>query len=947
MKSMKKIASLLLALVMALALMIPAVAAEGDAGSITLNNATIGETYHLYKLFDVTYGAAETDGTIPTDYFATEEQKNALEAIEGNVFAFAYQAEDDNYQVTVGTHDVDGVATKYTDEEVIAFIDSFIRTLSGGVTACAFPGAKEVTGTDNTGIDSNQVATASTIQWKEVPYGYYFVTSSLGAVVSLNTSNPNAEITDKNPDTPDWNNEPDEPTPDGPVKDVLNEAGTNSIKDQQVRVGDVLTYSISYTNKPEKGGEASVLDSLTITDAAPVGTTYKIDSATATRTDTAGTAAEIVVNDPNIEWTFTNVGVNETVEVRFQVTVTDDALTTRIIENDANTTVKIGDNTYEMKTNQVKNPVEDPDDPVKDVMLGDATASIDGEKVEVGNTLTYKISYTNHEITDLNSVTITDAAPTGTVYVDKSATGTRQAGGSDAAEEANVAAVASDGTITWTFNNVAANETVTAYFKVNVTEAAKSITNKTIVNDADVSLDGAPAIKTNQVTNTVPGDPDEPDDPNPGKVIINADGSESTTSTGSFGDTVKFDVGVNAVNLVKDDGESPVQVKAYYIYDQLDPGFDLQPVTMKVTIAGTEYTVAKDAAQSVTDVTTYTIGDGVGTLFTKVTDNGETLIEATIPWVNVETTGEGENTETTVTALYPNCKLHLTYDATINENAVIAENGNVNKVRYDYSTVADTDPKEPDPNEPKYPNDGDLNHGSDEKKTTTYTYALGLQKYSAETGEPLEGAEFTAVDAGGNVIHAVAVAGTSGVYNYTSNTDANSTFTTNADGQIIIKGVDIGSYSFTETKAPKGYNLLDGPVSVEATMSSSSTTHTHTGWTVTRSFAAITEEEFAAYTGSVYTKTGEGEFELTAKPDSWVEGLYKLVDISTADAETGTTHTVTFPVSVTVLQVENHAGSLLPSTGGSGTTIFYVAGSILLVGAAILLITKKRMNSGK
>lgn len=43
--------------------------------------------------------------------------------------------------------------------------------------------------------------------------------------------------------------------------------------------------------------------------------------------------------------------------------------------------------------------------------------------------------------------------------------------------------------------------------------------------------------------------------------------------------------------------------------------------------------------------------------------------------------------------------------------------------------------------------------------------------------------------------------------------------------------------------------------------------------------------------------------------------------------------------------VENNQGSTLPTTGGMGTTIFYVVGSILVLGAAILLITKKRMSA--
>lgn len=43
--------------------------------------------------------------------------------------------------------------------------------------------------------------------------------------------------------------------------------------------------------------------------------------------------------------------------------------------------------------------------------------------------------------------------------------------------------------------------------------------------------------------------------------------------------------------------------------------------------------------------------------------------------------------------------------------------------------------------------------------------------------------------------------------------------------------------------------------------------------------------------------------------------------------------------------IENNAGAVLPSTGGIGTTIFYVVGGILVLGAAVLLITKKRMSA--
>ena len=63
--------------------------------------------------------------------------------------------------------------------------------------------------------------------------------------------------------------------------------------------------------------------------------------------------------------------------------------------------------------------------------------------------------------------------------------------------------------------------------------------------------------------------------------------------------------------------------------------------------------------------------------------------------------------------------------------------------------------------------------------------------------------------------------------------------------------------------------------------------------------------------------------------------------ITPTKGDDGKTLTLT-PVTA---KVENKSGSELPETGGMGTTIFYVLGSILVLGAAVLLITKKRMNA--
>ena len=48
--------------------------------------------------------------------------------------------------------------------------------------------------------------------------------------------------------------------------------------------------------------------------------------------------------------------------------------------------------------------------------------------------------------------------------------------------------------------------------------------------------------------------------------------------------------------------------------------------------------------------------------------------------------------------------------------------------------------------------------------------------------------------------------------------------------------------------------------------------------------------------------------------------------------------------NVVPVTVENKAGQELPQTGGIGTTVFYMIGSILLIGAGVILITRKRMS---
>ncbi len=180
-----------------------------------------------------------------------------------------------------------------------------------------------------------------------------------------------------------------------------------------------------------------------------------------------------------------------------------------------------------------------------------------------------------------------------------------------------------------------------------------------------------------------------------------------------------------------------------------------------------------------------------------------------------------------------------------------------------------------------------LSYGEDstwetaEHKTTTYTWKMDVLKYAGTDKTPLAGAKFQLLDKDGNAIKFTEVTGEA-VPTYKVDAEGTVTeITTNANGKFELVGLDEGTYKLHETEAPAGYNKLAADINV-----------------------VITSE---------YDETA-----LTA--------TYEINDETPA-----------------TIEVENKTGSLLPETGGIGTTIFYVVGSILMLAALVLLVSKKRM----
>lgn len=128
----------------------------------------------------------------------------------------------------------------------------------------------------------------------------------------------------------------------------------------------------------------------------------------------------------------------------------------------------------------------------------------------------------------------------------------------------------------------------------------------------------------------------------------------------------------------------------------------------------------------------------------------------------------------------------------------------------------------------------------------------------------------------------------------------------NTEGTVFtFSGLDDGNYRLTETKTPAGYNSID-PI-----------------------YFTITAEHDVLSDNPILTS---------------LNGKEKNEDFTT-DKEQGLAFTPDTSDSSLSADIVNKAGTELPSTGGMGTTIFYVLGSILVIGAVVLLITKKRMSA--
>ena len=236
---MKKLKNLFMAMLAMLAMVLPSSVASaqtvdtqaGGTGKITIRNASQSQTYTVYKLFDATVTAdgtgisykVPTGKTLPADnpYFAVDSKGNvtAKEGATVSSEAFATWAKSFGTEV------------------------------------------KSATATDNTLVFTN------------LTFGYYFVTSSLGAVLTVDSTKPNATVIDKNttnPTIPDSTN--------GGGKKIVAADGTTT-STTTAKIGDTVPFQFKFnaTNFVTENGVTRQIKSYTITDA-PTALTINQDS---------------------------------------------------------------------------------------------------------------------------------------------------------------------------------------------------------------------------------------------------------------------------------------------------------------------------------------------------------------------------------------------------------------------------------------------------------------------------------------------------------------------------------------------------------------------------------------------------------------------------------------------------------------------------------------------
>ena len=233
--------------------------------------------------------------------------------------------------------------------------------------------------------------------------------------------------------------------------------------------------------------------------------------------------------------------------------------------------------------------------------------------------------------------------------------------------------------------------------------------------------------------------------------------------------------------------------------------------------------------------------------------------------------------------------LIVRYNAVLNNDAVIGLPGNENEVYLQYSNnpYNETTGKTP------------------EDKVIVFTYQLDVNKVDPD-GNNLKDAEFILKNADGKYYNSHSE-GDSYWVDGEKNAEV---LTSNAQGLFEVKGIDNGEYFLKETKAPEGFKKLEGEIkfTVDAKLISRNA-----------------ESEDAPQTWAGVPAIALSSFSATLQDNPAAE----LVSVENETVSLKVTNTDVYD---------------LPGTGGIGTTVFYIAGGVLVAVALVLLVVKRKVK---
>ena len=228
--------------------------AEEKTGSITITNATIGEAYTVYKIFDAkpsiktddngnevvegyTYYADEDSQFFELLFGADGKQENQYFSYNSKAHTVVKKDQVNDFELTSALNKLandNRASLEPVMDTVVAVNDIDTDTLDTCMTA-----EKQ----QKLGLTNNpknyELQEAPTVIFEDLPYGYYLITSSLGATVTINSNTPDVEVIDKN----------QEPVPDFDKQVQIGGDAANPIwgEENSANIGDRFAYRISFT----------------------------------------------------------------------------------------------------------------------------------------------------------------------------------------------------------------------------------------------------------------------------------------------------------------------------------------------------------------------------------------------------------------------------------------------------------------------------------------------------------------------------------------------------------------------------------------------------------------------------------------------------------------------------------------------------------------------------